>query len=82
MCHISFKVERTWYLLCFAFILPSMSVFTQWETNWKTPSFPSPFCDHIQELAPPSPLTIAWSNYLVFLWSSMPPCQSFMLFYT
>ena len=35
MCHIGFKVEDfvTWCVLCFAFILPSMSVFKQRKTN-------------------------------------------------
>ena len=49
-------------LLCFAFMLSSTSIFTQWETNWKTASPPSPFCD-----TPPfdnSMLRVTFSWYL------------------
>ena len=56
MCHICFTIARNFLygaFLCFPFKLPSTSVFTQCETNWKTPSPPSPFCHHFQEPAPP-----------------------------
>ena len=55
MCHVCFTIEHTllYGAFCFAFMLLSTSVFTQSETDWKTPP-PLPILQpHLRACPPP-----------------------------